>query len=58
MEIVFGDELIRISEDLSGWYLFTRTAEEILPGMDKEWYSKAVQPPFATNYTNIYKRDS
>lgn len=58
MEIVYDDKCITISEDLSGWHLFMRKTEEALPGMDKEWYNKVVQPPFATNHTTIYKSKS
>lgn len=56
MEIVYGDKLVTISEDLPGWYQFVLKTKSIFPTIPKDWDSEIVQPPFATNYRTIFEK--
>ena len=56
MEIVCGDDSFSISEDLPGWYQFIIKTKEVFPTIPKDWDSKIIQPPFATNFTTLYKK--
>ena len=58
MEIVYGDKMTVISEDLAGWYQFVLKSKKIFPDIPQDWDIKIIQPPFATNWTNIYKKTS
>jgi len=57
MDIVYGDIQMTISEDLLGWNQFVERSKIIFPEIPKDWDWVIVQPPFATNYRNIYKQE-
>lgn len=56
MEIVYGDKVFTISEELPGWYQFVLKIKEVFPTIPKDWDIKLIQPAFATNYTTIYDK--
>jgi hypothetical protein len=56
MRIVNGDKFFTISEELPGWYQFIIKTKEIFPDIAKDWDLTIPFPPFATNYTVIYKK--
>jgi hypothetical protein len=56
LEIIYGDKSSTISEDLPGWYQFVEKTKEIYPTISKDWDSKIIHPPFATNFMIIYNK--
>ncbi|MES2864893.1 MAG: hypothetical protein V4666_12285 [Bacteroidota bacterium] len=57
MEIVRGEKYFVISEELPGWFQFIIKTKEVFPTIPKDWEIKIIQPAFAKNYTNIYKKN-
>jgi|SRR5215831_2076711 len=57
MDIVYGEMQTTISEDLPGWHQFVERSKIIFPEIPGDWDWVIVQPPFATNYRNIYKKE-
>ncbi len=45
---------IRLTEEIDGWYQFIIKIKEVFPGVDKEFDTKLIFPPFETNLTLIY----
>ena len=56
MEIVYGDRYIVIDEELPGWHQFNIRLNQKIEVTPKDWEWQIVQPPFATNYTTIYRK--
>ncbi len=56
LEIVYGDEVITINEELRGWYQFVIKTKQVFPSIPKDWDINIMFPPFAENRTTIYKR--
>ncbi len=56
LEIWDNDGGITITEEEDFWKDFTGRILEQYPEIDKEWFSKIIQPPFARNETVIYKK--
>ena len=56
MEIVYGEKCFEISEEVPGWYQFISRTKEIFPTIPPTWDFEIIQPPFATNYSTIYKK--
>jgi hypothetical protein len=56
MELIFGGEAIRLTEDNPYFKEFTDTVENIFPIIPKDWYDKVIAPAFATNFRTIYFR--
>src|SRR5688572_3807317 len=50
MEIVYGEKVLIISEDLSGWYQFVLKTKVVFPSIPENWDWEIVHPPFATNW--------
>ena len=57
MEIVYGNKSLMVSEDLPGWYQFVIKTKKVFSTIPHEWENEITQPPFATNWTNIYKKE-
>jgi hypothetical protein len=57
MEIVRGEKYFVISEELPGWFQFIIKTKEVFPTIPKDWEIQIIQPAFAKNYTNIYKKN-
>ena len=49
-----GPVLFTVDEDMPGFDGLMRRFET-LPGFDRDWHGKVVQPPFATNWTVIFQ---
>ncbi len=58
MELEAGDSIIRFSESVAGWDEFIEKMQVVFPVIDKEWCRKVASPPFATNHTILYERNS
>ncbi len=57
MEIVFGENALSINEETPGWFQLVIKLKEVFESIPKDWQIIITQPPFATNYTTIYKRE-
>lgn len=58
MEIEYNDskELIRITEELPGWYQFVLKTKEVFPTIPKDWDIDIINPAFERNYRTIYEK--
>lgn len=56
LDIVLSTTVIRITEKTDGWNTFIQKLQAQFPGIEKDWYSKIIQPPFQTNHSVLYKR--
>ncbi|HEX9514132.1 MAG TPA: hypothetical protein VF939_26755 [Puia sp.] len=56
MEIVYGDKLFSISEELPGWYRFILKIKEVFQTIPQDWELTIMFPAFATNYRTIYDK--
>lgn len=56
MDIVHGDMVLSISEDLPGWSEFLEKLHETFSEIPKDWYIDICLPAFATNFSIIYNR--
>jgi len=56
MEIVYGEKALIISEDFPGWYQFVLKTKSVFPSIPKDWDLNIIQPAFATNWRNIYRK--
>jgi len=57
MEIVLGEYMYTISEELPGWYQFVLKTKEVFPSIPKDWDLKTIHPAFAANYSTIYNKE-
>jgi len=58
MEIVYGDYVIEISEEIPGWYQFVKRTKEVFPTIPKAWDFDLINPAFARNYSTIYTKSA
>ena len=49
---------IEINEEMEGFEQLGNRLPGIFSGFDEGWYAKVVKPAFATNLTEVWKRDS
>ena len=57
MEIVCGKNSFSVNEETPGWFQLVIKLKEIFESIPKDWEVNITQPPFATNFTTIYKRE-
>ncbi len=58
VEVLVGDESIRVTDDDHGFWIFVEGFETRLLNGQRGWRNKVLQPPFAENYTVVYERIS
>lgn len=60
MEIEYnnGNDRIRITEELPGWYQFVLKTKEIFPRIPQDWDLTIIHPAFERNYRTIYQREN
>ena len=56
MEIVCGRNSFSVNEETPGWFQLVIKLKEIFESIPEDWEVTITQPPFATNFTTIYKR--
>lgn len=49
-----GEDYIRVTEEIPGWYIFIEQLHKHIPSIMTDWESKVTQPPFATNLTMLF----
>jgi len=57
MEIIYGDNILTINEELSGWFQFVLKSKKHLPNLIQDWDLKIIHPAFETNFTTIYTKE-
>ena len=55
MEIIHGEKVLTIHEELPGWFQFVAKTKEIFSQIPKDWELKIIHPAFEPNFTTIYK---
>ena len=56
MEIVCGEKALTINEETPGWFQLVLKLKEVFEAIPKDWDMEITQPPFETNFTNIYNK--
>ena len=56
LEIVYGDKMLTINEDVRGWKEFVAKTKEIFPILSDNWEAEVIHQPFVTNFTTIYQK--
>lgn len=56
MEIVVGENALKINEETPGWFQMIIKQKEIFETIPQDWELNIVQPAFAKNYTVLYER--
>lgn len=56
MEIIYGADILTTTEDIPGWFQFVIKLKEVFPTIPKDWDINIIKPPFAENYTTIYRK--
>ena len=47
---------IEVNEQMEGWQVLLDILPSKFSGFDLNWYAKVAQPPFAPNFTELWKR--
>ena len=58
MNIVFGNMVLSISEDVPGWAEFVQKIQVAFPEIPRGWETDICIPAIATNFSVIYNRSS